>query len=147
MMGNDTQSFAVSVPDWFTRLHGITAVGALATVIGSFLPWATVEIFGASISRPGTDGDGKLTLILGIAAIAALGVKKYGVSIAALVMLLSSGITVYDVFNMSRRAGDVNGMSSAVHVSVGIGLWLAAAGSLAALFASAALARDQQRNP
>lgn len=143
-MEPDKQTVVVSVPAWFSRLHAITGVGALAVVIGSFLPWATVRVFGTSVSKVGTEGDGKITLILGIAAMVALGIRKYGPALSGLVLLLSSCVAVYDIADTSRRAGDINGMSSAVHVSIGIGLWTVAVGSIGGLLAALTLAREQR---
>ena len=104
---------------------------------------ANVKVFGMSINKAGTDGDGKLTLALGVVAIAALSSRKYGAAISGLALLLSSCVALYDTFDTTRRAGTVNEVSNAVDVSVGIGLWIALLGSLVGLFAAMALAREQ----
>ena len=138
------QPLSISLPSGWTRLHGIIVMAALAITVGSFLPWATVEVFGVSINKAGTSGDGKLTLALGVATFALLGVKKWGVILAFVVMLVASCIALYDITDTTRRIGEINGMSSAVDASIGIGLWMVTIGSLCGLLATSALAREQR---
>jgi hypothetical protein len=46
---------------------GITImVGALLTIVGSFLPWAKAEGTLLTLSKKGTEGDGMITLIAGV---------------------------------------------------------------------------------
>lgn len=143
-MEQDNQSSAILVPAWFTRLHVISFAGAVLTVFGSFMPWATATIIGLSINKAGIDGDGKLTMWLGIAAAAVLAIRKWGAAISAVLQGMALCVAVADILDTSRRAGDVNGMSRSVHVSVGYGLWIVAVASLAGAIAAITLAREQR---
>lgn len=60
-------------------------VGAALMAIGSLLPWATAGIF----SVAGTDGDGIISLIAGVVALAVFLSKRTGTSAALLVFLLA----------------------------------------------------------
>lgn len=139
------QPLSISLPSGWTRLHGIIAMGALVITVGSFLPWATVEVFGVSINKTGTSGDGKITLALGLVTFVLLGVKKWGAVLACMVMLVSSCIALYDITDTSRRIGEINDMSSAVDASIGFGLWMVTIGSLCGLVAAGGLASEQRR--
>lgn len=128
-------------------------VAGLLIMLGSVLPWATAHTFFGSLSVAGTDGDGKITLGLGL-VIAALGViyltgnisrkvAMWGVAIIGAAAGLAAG---YDLL----QGGPVIGVPlphartfiNAAHlnfnpfgsVSVGIGLYIAYfGGSLAYL--------------
>jgi hypothetical protein len=44
----------------------VVGIAAALTVIAAFMAWASVSIFGLSLSIAGTKGDGKITLVVGI---------------------------------------------------------------------------------
>jgi hypothetical protein len=107
-------------------------IGASALVaLGSLLPWATAtEPFG-SISKAGTSGDGVLTLIFAAAAILC-GLsclrgqpdRRKAAVVGTVLLGLSAAISVYDMSTLPIPS------SHLVVVSVGIGLWLCAIGSI-----------------
>lgn len=109
--------------------------GAALAVLGSFLPWVDVTApFIGSISVEGTEGDGKLTLALGLAIL--LGVIDQAawrvVGLLAAVGVL--GMALYDISDISNAIGDAGEVSDGlVSASVGIGLWAVLVGSLAAI--------------
>ncbi|MDX1691345.1 MAG: hypothetical protein R3290_10015 [Acidimicrobiia bacterium] len=114
----------------------VVLVGALITVLGSFLTWASVSAAGVSVSVSGTGegGDGLLTLILALAtgAVAIFLSGRPGrarmISIvigAALIVL----IAVINIADVNSVAGDLGG---GVDVSIGIGLWLVLLGGIVA---------------
>lgn len=113
------------------RIGGIAA--ALFVVIGSFLPWATVDTWIGTFSATGTDGDGVITLLLGLAAGALIALwKRPLVIIAAVAAGLAALVALVDLVDLGRAIGD----SGFADVTPGIGLIL----TLLAAMAAAALA-------
>ena len=102
---------------------------AAAIALGSLMPWASVTTAFGSISVAGTEGDGVLTLAAGIIA-AVLGAlrKRFGLLI---VLVLTVAIAGYDVINVSRQVDEVS--TEFARASVGWGLWLVLAASVAGL--------------
>lgn len=102
---------------------------AAAIALGSLMPWASVTTAFGSISVAGTEGDGVLTLAAGIIA-AVLGAlrKRFGLLI---VLVLTVAIAGYDVINVSRQVDEVS--TEFARASVGWGLWLVLAASIAGL--------------
>lgn len=122
--------------------RSLVIAGASLTFLGSLLPWATIDIFGATISKNGTDGDGVLTLI-GALVIAGLAIPplwghaRKGLFIGALVAaILVTVVAFVDIVDVASRVGDINnsGMASA---SVGYGLWITAVGGIVAVVSTA----------
>ncbi len=102
------------------RIGGIAA--AVFVFIGSFLPWATVDTFFGSFSANGMDGDGRITLVLGLAAGVLVGLwKRPTVIIAAVLSGFVVLIALVDLVDLGRAAGDGLGLAD---VSPGIGLIL-----------------------
>lgn len=96
--------------------------GGAAVILGSFLPWA--EVLGITVS--GFDGDGVLTLILGLvgAGVAFMAmtrpVARWLLIVGAVAFVAAFLIFIVDYL-------DVTDVPTA---SVGIGLWLVAIGSI-----------------
>jgi hypothetical protein len=92
---------------------GLIVGGAAGAFIGAFLPWATVGAF----SVAGTDGDGVLTLILGI-AVGALGVSgirtaKKGLLIGSLIRAaLIAIIATIDIADINSVADGPFGLTA-----------------------------------
>lgn len=114
--------------------------GAAAVVVGAFLPWAklTAPLVG-TLSKPGTDGDGLITLIGGIIA-GAVGVallrgsNKRSLAIASLVVsAMVLAVAVYDVIDLSSFMADAPDLAA---VSIGAGLWITILGAGAAVAGS-----------
>lgn len=74
---------------------------AVAIVIGSLGPWATFGPF----SKGGTDGDGVLTLILGIAAVAFIMANRWMVFVLILAVL-SAAIGIFDTIDVSSAGNE-----------------------------------------
>ena len=55
-----------------TTIEWVVVIASMLTIIGSFLPWATLSIFGFSHNVNGIEGDGVVTLIFGLVALAIL---------------------------------------------------------------------------
>jgi len=96
------------------------------TALGSIGPWATILGF----STAGTEGDGIITLVLAIVAVAStlvvmstIPTPRYGTHWVALVAsALALVVAVYDVLDVSSTSGQLAGET--VHASPGWGLWL-----------------------
>lgn len=110
-------------------LRLIAALGAVAVVIGSVGPWATVSMFSVSADVNGTDGDGVYTLIGGLLILALVYTRN---SATAIVFAVLTAMTLTsDLSNVSDLIGDP-GLGD---ISVGWGLHLATAGAVIALVA------------
>lgn len=110
---------AESIP-WFVIIGG-----GILVALGAVLPWASV----GDLSVNGLDfDDGPIVLVLGIAiiglAVAHMLTRQMWAFV--LVILASLGALVTSIIDITDIDGSVPG------VSVGIGLWLALAGSLVA---------------
>jgi Protein of unknown function (DUF2510) len=114
----------------------VVLAGSLVLAIGSVLAWAKVEagIFSRSIA--GTDGDGKITIaiaaLVGVAAL--VGMLRTPVSGGAVIVALvggiaAGGVAVYDIVNVNDKIHEVSATTSLVTASVGIGLYVCAAGA------------------
>jgi hypothetical protein len=102
-------------------------IGSLATVIGSFMPWATVSAgFIGSISKNGIDGDGKVVAVLGGIA-GYLVVRKRenlgrkDVLLPAILNAVSFVVCLIDLLDIQNKAKDT---TSGVLLQVGNGLWI-----------------------
>ncbi|MEZ5406577.1 MAG: hypothetical protein R2761_01040 [Acidimicrobiales bacterium] len=118
----------------------IIAGAALLVLLGSLLPWATIDTGFGSFSVRGTEGDGVLTLLLalagGAAAVAVVMARKPMAAIGGIVAGgLSLLIAGYDFLDLAR----VSGGGGLVEAHVGFGLWLVLLGSLAMTGASIAI--------
>jgi hypothetical protein len=111
----------------------VTLGGAIVLFLGSFLPWASVDLGFGSVSKNGTSGDGVFTLI-GAVVIALLvfpAVKQpvaRGRAVAACVVAaLALLVCIVDIVDVNRIADEVG-----AEIDVGFGLWLCAIGAAAA---------------
>jgi len=109
--------------------------GAVAVVIGAVLPWASLSTPFGTISKNGSDGDGIITMVFGIATGALLVIRwnrarARGLTIAALVLSVLVGlIAVYDMIDVKSRFS----ARGSLNASIGVGLWLTLFGAAAAL--------------
>lgn len=99
--------------------------GAVGLVIGAFLPWATVGPFDVA----GTDGDGVLTLLIGL-VVAALAWSRKAPRLIIALIVLAVVIGLYDLVDVGRVAG---GDEELFDVSIGIGLIITVAASIVAV--------------
>jgi hypothetical protein len=107
----------------------IALVGALLVAAGSFLPWVSINSLFGTISKNGIEGDGQITLALGV--MMGIGLlerwKKAGralvVGIIAIVVIL---VGVYEYTSVTERMAEVD--SDFVSASVGVGLYMVIAG-------------------
>lgn len=134
-----TQPVTVALnPTMVTTTVGV--VGALLVVVGSFMPWATLTSGFGSASMAGTDGDGRLTMIAGL-ALAVLAVSA-GVhptwwlrTVYLLAAALVAATTVLEIIWAGDRAAEAS--SELAVASVGPGLYMLLVGALIATAAAA----------
>lgn len=109
------------------KIGGLAA--AVFVVIGSFLPWARFEFLGSTTIN-GMEGDGKLTLVLGLAIGVLIFLWKRPLLIVATVLAgIAALIALINLIDVGRTAGDTFGL---VDVSPGFGLIIVLLASLGA---------------
>lgn len=118
----------------------IVAGGAVAVIVGLFLPWYTISFLSVSSSvSPGLNGTGMLLLIFSVVSLAAglnvLNKDKKQMSIASIV----AGVLALLVMLNNWPDSDLSGA-----VSTGIGYWLGLAGSVAIVAGSAMAYKSAQ---
>jgi hypothetical protein len=125
---------------WDTGIYLVCAVFAIG---GSILPWTTVSAsFIDPVYKAGIDGDGRLTLVLGVVLLG-LGVASLlpwspvRRVIPALVLVDATVITVVGLVNLAgirSAAGPLTPVARAlVDTQAGIGLWLTVVSGFAAM--------------
>ena len=126
------RSFPLSGYSVPTRI--VVFLGAGLLIFGSFLPWVKASIGLLSVEKTGMDGDGVFTLGLGVAAILLFGLlhSTIGRVLTLIAALLAAAVAFYDVIDVQQTADDLTSRAGTftINASVGIGLWLAAMGSL-----------------
>jgi hypothetical protein len=118
----------------------IALVAFGAVVLGAFLPWAKI----GPISASGTDGDGIITLFLGLGGAALIGTAKNHLLILLAVVgaSLTLAIGIYDVSNILSQEATLFGSPQA-----GAGLWLTVVASVVALVTSGMRWRELHTQP
>jgi hypothetical protein len=126
-------------------------IGAGLLIFGSFLPWVKASIGLLSVEKNGIDGDGVFTLVLGAAAVLLFGLVRNsaGRVLTLVAALLAAAVAFYDVIDVQQAADDLASRSSSftINASVGIGLWLAAMGSVVLLAGVILAFRDSLTKP
>ncbi|WP_436936055.1 hypothetical protein [Halovenus marina] len=109
----------------------ITLGGALALIVGAFLPWASIDSRLRSATVSGVDGDGVLTLLAGVAvvAIVVLGAWRKREILASAV---AGGLSVLVAFNIYTNISSYGGLSGSVSVEMGLYLTILGAALLVA---------------
>ena len=118
----------------------LVVAGAVAAIVAAFLPWiSATAAFVASESRNGLDGDGQITIVLGVAAavLAVVALRGHPAPLAALVIVAGLGaliavIGVIDYVDARNRIGDLTAEErQLVAISIGAGLYLTIAAGIA----------------
>lgn len=111
----------------------LTIAAGMLIALGSLLPWRTVSApLVGTVNANGTEGDGILTLILGV-LIAASGIVRamYGrsmlSSIAGVVFTVFAAFVTYTAFKSAVEAIELV-QSDLARASIGIGLWVVLVG-------------------
>lgn len=112
----------------------LVIIMGLVIIIGSILPWVTATTFLGSISKSGTEGDGKITLVTGIitllCGIAILASNSYSgwVGLTILACAASVVVAIIDLVDVSNKVGEIS--SQYVQASPGIGLYIVLVGGI-----------------
>ena len=116
----------------------IAIIGTVVGVIGSFLPWVHLETLLLTVSDSGTNGDGKITLVLfltgGLGLL--LGHRPIHATLTMLLCTIAGFVVLYDLTNISKYASrnDFNEVSQVV--TAGSGLYVCIGGAVLGLFGS-----------
>jgi hypothetical protein len=131
----------------------VLLIGGALLILGALLPWATASIGFIKVSAAGTDGDGVITLLIGVGVLVVgwVALKPRPHQVVVILGLLAGvaagGISIYDIANVSSHVNSAQARSSLVHASVGLGLWLTALAA-AGVFAGAIMkAKEAGREP
>jgi hypothetical protein len=125
---------------WDSAVYVVSAAVAIG---GSILPWTTVSAsFLDPVYKAGIDGDGRLTLVLGVVLLG-LGVLSFlpwsavRRVVPVLVLVVATGITVVTLVNLAGVRSAAGPLTPEARVLVdtqaGIGLWLTLVAGVAAM--------------
>jgi len=102
--------------------------GGALTIVGSFLPWAKASVLSVSVTANGMDGDGELTLILGIAlaVFGAISLTRTLRPLAILAIIAGVLIAAIGLYDASTVKDDIptDAIAGGLEVTVELGLWL-----------------------
>lgn len=128
----------------------VTALGGVAIVIGSLLPWTTFTAgLVGTVSVAGTEGDGMLTLAGGV-VIGLLGFGAYitGRPTFAVPAAIASGVIVWLAFNDGTKLAEhFKTLGTGIRATIGIGLWLVGAGGVLGAIAGFLAGRNAAARP
>lgn len=103
--------------------------------MGSFLPWATVTTVFGTASLNGSQGDGKITLVLSLIIVLLSVLELNGSSntrVGALVLaLIAVGVGGYDFINVNSKLPEAS--SEFAQASIGVGLYAVVGGGIVAV--------------
>jgi hypothetical protein len=114
----------------------ITLIGGVLVAVGSLMPWATVTHAFGTLTVNGTEGDGRITLVVGLILVLVAVLELAGTvsgrnvarDIALILAFVAAGIGVYQIVNLESRLGDVR--SEFARASVGMGLYSVVGGGV-----------------
>jgi hypothetical protein len=118
----------------------LAAVGGGLVLIGSFMPWASVATAFGTVSIAGTEGDGKITLFIGLVMVLLSVLELTGnvlvVGLPTRVLALiaafgAAGVGGYDLVNVSNNLSSVS--SEFARASIGVGLYAVVGGGVVAI--------------
>lgn len=129
------------------------AGGAVAIVVGSFLPWSHTDVILAEITEYGVNASGRITFVLGLVSLAA--VLAYAslrhadlAAGAALPALASIGLAVHyqrTIAGAGLRAAARESGTGAFRATTGAGVWVVVAGGAALVAAVVILLASRRR--
>jgi len=121
----------------------LVALGGVAMVVGSFMPWITVQApFVGNISRSGIDGggDGLFTAGLGVVTALIALARFTATRLPSLVQrssivtgIAAGALAVFEIHNVQQRIATATGASNLVTGAVGAGLYVIIGGAVLAL--------------
>jgi hypothetical protein len=138
-----------------TPALGVAALGALLTVLAPFLPWASVSVASETLTLKGLDEDmnGKITIVLGIAAVVVVAVLAMRAVKGVWVLLPVLGLLIVLVgWAQTRKlqntldAVGVGSDAAGITASNGIGVWLTILGGLLLLATAVLVPMTRRRD-
>jgi hypothetical protein len=110
----------------------IALIACAAATIGSFMPWIAVQSIFGTMDVAGTDGDGKVTLILGVIAglLCYTAANKNRIALSAFTCGLGVFVSVYNLVRVNTKVNAVD--TEVATASIGFGLWLCLVGFVVA---------------
>ncbi len=123
----------------------MATVGAGLLLVGSFVPWVTVDTAFGTLNKNGIDGDGKLTAATGILALLLIAVgastrERILLAVGAVISAAGGAIGIYDGVDIGRAASDIT--SNYATATVGIGIYVTIAGGLMGFIAGMIVQSD-----
>jgi hypothetical protein len=138
-----------------TPALGAAALGALLTVLAPFLPWASVSVASETLTLKGLDEDmnGKITLVLGIAAVVVVAALAMRAIKGLWVLLPILGLLIAFVgWAQTRKlqntldAVGIGSDTAGISASNGIGVWLTILGGLLLLATAVLVPMTRRRD-
>ena len=117
--------------------------GGIVAVLAAFLPWLSASAGDISVSVSGTSGDGKLTLMFGLVAIA-LGAGAFSRGLPPAVgygVVACGAFIAFIALNVIRSKAGATAEVAAM-VSIGFGVWLTLLAGLAVVAGGILYARN-----
>ena len=116
----------------------IALVAVVFGVIGSFLPWVQLEILLLTVSDSGTNGDGRITLVLFLAGGLALllGHRPIHATLSMLLCTVAGFVALYDLTNISGYASRNDFTEASEVITAGTGLYVSLAAAVVGLIGS-----------
>jgi hypothetical protein len=115
----------------------VVILGAFIVIAGSFLPWITVKTPFGTVSENGTEGDGVITLFLGVlmAGSALINFRKAGSRawLAVLFAVFAVGLGVYEFMDITGDIVTSSISDIGLKASVGTGVYLVIVGGFMGL--------------
>jgi hypothetical protein len=117
----------------------VAMVGALGLIVGALLPWVEARAGIISVDKAGIDGDGIITLVIGVIALivtfaftTVAGARRAVVVAAGAIAAI---VALYDLLDVQQQANELAHHAATVPVDagVGIGLWVTAAAAVVLL--------------
>jgi hypothetical protein len=134
----------------------VVMAGVIAVIVGAFLPWVTASAaLVGTITRVGTDGDGKVTLAMALAAgiVALVAMRQrttpqvWALAVVGVLAIIVAGIGIYDWNDIRQAVGDLTpDQQRVITASVGSGVYVTVAGA-ATMFVGCALGNADRARP
>lgn len=105
------------------HVAGLAATAVL--IVSAFMPWASARAGIFSVTVNGTEGDGVITMLAGMALAIVLALNVYHVipcMLAGIVTFIAGAIGLfvagYDMINISSTAGAADGVSASMEIGI-----------------------------
>jgi hypothetical protein len=110
-------------------------IGGGLVLLGSFLPWASVATVFGTVSLNGIEGDGKITMVLGLVLVLIAVLELTGSAdtrvVALVVAFIAVAIGGYDLLNAGDKLSAAS--NEYARASIGVGLYAIVGGGILAV--------------